>query len=516
MADSREFEYWYKFNGGLNLTTATQQLDQTETPDSVDMDFASRGGFTLRGGFQTQGQHAQLDGARFLGGTYNTQAVVLIQGADGSLLEWDGATVTDTGADPTDSLTERMRMAAFNDFAYLSNGRSGVNIVMTRWDGSSLATLTNTFNDDYETPTTGNMPLARHVAANNGFLWVADTVESSVRYPARVRFSHEQNVESWATDDWFNVGEPGADDPVTSMEPFGDALLIFKRSSVWALYGENKETFILQRLASATGICTCGAVAVNAGVCYWFSTDGKLMAYNGENITSLSQPIDFWSQTGKIKHGGSHRLMWSDGRLWLSLEAGPAQAVERWLFIYDPTIKGFTRYNRPVNDLTHWSKLGEDGDPLFLYTDSDELYRYDASYETDTDASGPSRIDGHFRTAWMTAGETATRKRWKRPRVTGAANGNASIKIEVFTDFNDMAPVRSHTFQIGVPADTSLWGTMLWGDLWSSGVEDYYGFARLGSSGSAYAVSYRFSSPDNTSRWWVDSIAVPFRRKQIK
>lgn len=516
MAASREVIYWDSWSGGLNLTRNTQSLPPDQTPECVNMDFGLRGGFTLRGGFQYQAANSLLNGARFIG----VSDKVYIQGNDGSLLEYDGA-LTDTTEEATDNADERVRMAPFRtsnvDYIYMANGRLAGSIVMRSWDGTTLYTLGNAWNNNYAAPTTGNMPLARHIAAHNGFMWVADTVESAVRYPARVRFSHEQNVESWAEADWFNVGEPGTDDPITGLVPFNDSLLIFKRSSVWAVYGYDKDTFVLEQVAGASGTCTCGAIAVNSGVAYWFSTDGQLMAFNGRGTAVLSEPIDYWAQIGKIKHGGAHRLMWSDGRLWMSLEAGAAETVSRWLFIWDPTIKAFTRYDRVVTDLVHWSKFGADGDPLFLYDGSDELYRYDATYDVDTTAAGNQTILGEFRTAWMTAGETATRKRWKRPRVTAASTDGATIQVEVFLDFEDSVPSRTMEFQVTTPDDATVWDTMVWDtDEWYQPADEYYEFERLSSSGSGYAVSYKFSSTDNSGRWWVDGIAVPFRRKAVR
>lgn len=515
MAASREVEYWDQFNGGLNLTTQTQSLSENETPDCLNIDFGLRGGFMLRGGFRTVATNALLSGAFIAGVAGLPDPKVLIQSASGDLLTWNGSDLTDTTEQITDT-TDRVRITSFNDKVYLANGRDSGAIIMQTWNGTTLATLTNSWNNDYLLPTTGNMPLARHIAANKGFLWVADTVESSTRYPARVRFSHEQFPESWAEADYFEVGEPGADDPITSLVPFADSLLIFKRSSVWVVYGYDRDTFVLERITNASGVCSCGSVSVNSGVAYWFSTDGQLMAWNGRGVAVLSQPISYWSDLGKIQHGGSHRLMWSDGRLWLSLQAGPSESVSRWFFVWDPQVRAFTRYGRQVTEMVHWSKFGADGDPLFLENSSTHMFRYDRSYETDLVGATETRIDGYYRTAWMTADETATKKRWKRARVTAAGSAPATIRVQAYLDFDDLTPRRTHEFLIETPEDASLWGTMNWGDDWFASAEDYYEFARLGSSGSGAAVSFRFSSPDNLGRWWVDSIAIPFRRKKVK
>lgn len=520
MVASREVHYWKDFSGGLNLTNQTQNLEENESPDTLNMDFGLRGGVVLRGGFRTQKTDAELASARFLGqgDIPSGSNRLFIQTLTSQLYSWDGSTLTDTSYELSDDDTERVRMAVFNNYGYFANGRSGGVIEMRSWNGTTFRTLPNAFNDTYASPAAqgaGNMPKGRYIVEHMGFIWVADTVESAVRYPGRVRFSHEQNPENFATADWFNVGDPG--DPITSLVPFGDMLMVFKRDSVWAIYGYDKDSWVLERITDASGTCTCGAIAVNSGVAYWFSTDGQLMAFNGRSVAVLSEPIRWWSDTGKIKHGGSHRLMWSDGRLWMSLEAGSSQPVTRWLFVWDPSTKTFTRYDRVVTDLFSWSKTGSDADPLFFEGTATDLMRYDRSYNTDiTTAGGEDPVRGYFRTAWFSAGETASLKRFKRPRVTAAGDANATVKVDVYMDFDDLTSTRTQTFTISVPTDASLWGTMDWGDNWYVQADEYYSFAQIGSSGTGYAVSYKFSSDDNLGRWWVDSITIPFRRKSVR
>lgn len=517
MAQSREVEYWDRFDGGLNLTTQTQALSKNQTPDCVNVDFSLSGGFAVRGGFQTQANNALLSGARFIVDGYTNGDHVFIQGSDSSLLEWDGSTLTDTTNDVSDDDTERVRGVMWGNKLYMANGRLTSNIIMQSWDGTTLSTLGTSWDNNYSAPSGTNMPLARYIAEFSNHIFVADTVESGTRYPSRVRFSHLGTPTSWAENDWFYVGDTSDGDHVTSLLPFGDRLLVFKKNSVWMVSGYDRDTFTLERLSENSGTCTCGAIAANAAIAYWFSTSGQLMAYNGSSVTFLSQPIQYWSDIGKIKHGGSHRLMWSDGRLYMSLEAGDSEDVDRWLFIWDPATRSFTRYDRQPTDMIHWSKIGSDGDPLFLEPSDINLYRFDQDYQTDTDNVGTNRIDAYYRTSWLRAGETATKKRWKRPRVTAASTTEATMRVRVFYDFNDESYERQQEFPILAPEDASLWGTFTWGtDPWSAAADELYEFKRLPSSGSAYAISYEFSSPDSLGRWWVDSIAVPFRRKQVR
>jgi hypothetical protein len=211
--------------------------------------------------------------------------------------------------------------------------------------------------------------------------------------------------------------------------------------------------------------------------------------------------------------------MWADGRLYLSLEAGPAATEDRLLFLWSPSARAFTRYDREVADMIFWRRTGSFADSLFLDLAGTNIFRYDQSYEYDSSFDTANiRIDGHYRTAWISEGETATKKRWKRPRVTAAASETTTIQLEVFHDMQDLTPTRQIQFPITrSSAGASLWDAMLWDtDFWSGDTEEAYAFQRTPSAGSAYAVSFKFSSADNPGRWWVDSIAIPFRRKQVR
>lgn len=517
----REVSYLNKFSGGLNLTDQTQSLLPDQSPDCLNVDFGVRRGFVSRGGFRHKATNASLNGTRFLSVAAGSGSV-LLHSSTGDLLNWDGATLTDTLVDVTE-FDKRVRMATHNGLSYMANGRftvdSVANIVMNSWDGTTLTALGTAWDENHVSSSGNNMPKASHIVQWRGYMWVAGTYESSVSYTNRLRFSHLQFPKSWSVDDYFDIGDSQGDvEPITGLHVFQDKLVIFKKGEVWLLTGDDPDSFVLNPLTNASGTCTCGAAAANAGVLYWFSTDGQLMAFNGQGVAVLSEPIAYWSDIGKIQRGGSHRLMWADGRLWLSLEAGPAATETRLLFIWSPSAKAFTRYDREVNDMILWSKVGSDADPLFLDLGNTNLFRYDQAYEYDSDnATAVIRIDCYYRTAWISEGETATKKRWKRPRVTAAATAAATIQLEVFHDMQDLDPARSIQFPIVVESSNAVWDTMLWDtNSWAGYTEETYAFQRTPSAGSAYAVSFKFSSPDNVGRWWVDSIATPFRRKQVR
>ena len=66
-------------------------------------------------------------------------------------------------------------------------------------------------------------------SSHQGFMWVADTVESSVRNRSRVRWSHPLQPEDWASADYFDIDPDDESDQITALVPFRDMLLVFKQ-----------------------------------------------------------------------------------------------------------------------------------------------------------------------------------------------------------------------------------------------------------------------------------------------
>ena len=111
-----------------------------------------------------------------------------------------------------------------------------------------------------------------------------------------------------------------------------------------------------------------------------------------------------------------------------------------------------------------WPRVGSTPQSLFFLNNSDALYSYDRNNLSDDDLDGAVvRIDGDYRTSWVDAGETATRKRWKRPRVTASADSNTTINIDVYLDSDSANIKRFMQFDVTAPNEISRGGTAVWG-----------------------------------------------------
>jgi hypothetical protein len=518
MVKKRKVHFFNDFTGGLNLDAPRQSLAMNETFDCMDVDFNVRGGFAQRLGLLVRTEDANMNDGYLLGQfNLGTDFVVGVS-ASSRLWTWDGSTATHVATAITDS-TETVRAVSWNSKFYLVNCWSAGNLVARYRSSADLSTvtaLTNTFNDNYTAPNGGDMPLARLITDHCGHMFVADTSESGTRYRYRLRYSHPLQPEDWATEDYIDFEPDDQSDQITALVPFKDHLLVFKRRSVHALYGGDKDSFYPQPLVRGSGVWSQEAVAVNAGVCYWWSPDGNVYAYNGTGVVPIGDRIHGAFRDGDIQAGADHRVTWAEERLWLSLVT---PGGTRLCFVYDPNVGkrgAFTRYSYQPTSVVWWRSAAGENQVLMTLKDTNGVF--DATVPTqfaDELTSGvQTPIDGYYTTAWFSADDTALKKSFKRMHITAAALDPCDIYIDVYMDFNDSAITRTLITSIETGSSEAMeWGTGEWGTaVWGGGDASYI-FDRMTSAGRGHAIKFKFRTVDNTTTWWVDSFTIPYDEK---
>jgi hypothetical protein len=509
--------FFNDFSGGLNNNQQRQNLLANESPDCQDVVFNARGGFSSRRGFRTTFSAAELSGG-YIGGQFSAGTEVLwgISNA-GRLWTFDGSTYThQVTANPADSSRTVMGVTWTNRL-YFANWLNSGSLLMRYWTGSAFVSLSNVVNNNYSAPTGGNAPLARLIADHSGHMWWADTVESGTRHRSRLRFSHPLQPEDFAAADYFDIEPDDQTNHITALVPFKNMLLVFKHRGVFAVYGYDKDTFVVERISTQTGCPSQGAVSVNAGVAYWWSGDGNVYAFNGQGVVPIGERIINVVYDGTVLPAfGSHVVMWGENRLWVSLATATSGRI---LFMYDPAVGqngAWTRFTYTPTSMFWWRR-NNDGVNMIVFTQPSKARVYDlgsAAQEADDDGGTVTAVPAYYRMAWYTSGDTALVKRWRRPTITIACNDNATLNVKVFHDFNESSSVKQLTLPIQAQAGSMVWGNN-WGSNWA-GTDPVYEFARLPSLGRSNAVQLRFEVTDHFTRWWVDSIAVPYFEKAYR
>lgn len=504
------------FTGGLNNTDSRQNLLAGETPDCMDVVFNARGGFATRRGYQTTTSSSILNGG-YIGGQFATSTEVL-WGIDsgGGLWTWDGVTLTDVTTSSAADSSRIVRGVAWDDRLYFANWLNSGSLLMRFWNGSAFTSLTNTANDNYTSPTQTNAPLARLIAKHSGHMFWADTVESGTRYRSRLRYSHPLQPRDFATADYFDIEPDDQTNQITALVPFRDHMLIFKQRGVFALYGYDKSTFVVERVSTQAGVFAQEQVATNASVCYWWSTDGNVYAYNGKGIVPLGDRIRNVVVDGTVNAGhADHRVMWTGDMLWVVLKT---VAGGRLTFVYDPSTGqrgAWTKFSVTPSSMFWWRKNDGSAEITFIKPSTGRLYNMgSADTEQDEDGGSYTPIDAYYKTAWFTAKDTALKKRWRRPTVAAAANDDATLRISVYHDFDESSVSRTLTLPIASSSGNMVWGDD-WGGTWS-GNDPVYGFDRTGSPGRSHAIQFKFYMVDHSSKWWVDSYALPYLEKSYR
>lgn len=520
MAKATRVAFFNDFTGGLNLDSPRQQLALNESYDCLDVDFNLRGGFQQRRGIKVAGSTggSPMNGGFLLGQfSLGTDMVVGVSSSK-QLWTWDGATATHVATAITDQ-ADMPRAVAWGSKLYLANCWSAGSLVMRHRTTASLATVTtlgNAFNNTYSAPTGGNMPLARLICDHAGFMWVADTTESGNRQRSRVRWSHPLQPEDWATADYFDIEPDDQSDQIVALVPFKNQLLVFKRRSVWAIFGYDKDSFVAERIGNASGAWAQEAISANASVVYWWSPEGNVYAYNGQGVTPVGDRISGVVRDGSVTLGADHRLCWAGDRLYVSLVA--SNGTSRLCFVYDPRVGrrgAWTKYSFEPTSFAWWRRVDGTVGVMMTLRGKDHVFDHGVVSQTqDEFTSGvQTPIPAYYSTAWFSGNDTALKKQWRRTHITSATKDPCTFTIDVYHDFNDSTIRRTMTFDNVNPGGSMTWGSSLWGSSsWGSGDASYQ-FDRLPAAGRSHAIRLKFYVTDNITQWWIDSFTIPYNEK---
>lgn len=516
MAGRLRVQFFNDFTGGLNNNQQRQNLALNETPDCLDVVFNARGGFATRNGFKTLYADGLLNGG-YIGGQFSvgTEQLWGIT-STGGLWLWDGGAFTVPSVTLAASNPSSVRGVVWGSRLYFANWQNAGSLLMRYWNGTSMTTLGNVANNNYSAPSGANAPLARLIADHSGHMWWADTVESGTRFRSRLRFSHPLQPENFASDDYFDIEPDDQTNEITALVPFRNMLLVFKKRGVFAVFGTDRDSFVVERLSTEAGVGSQEGVAVNSGVAYWWSPDGNVFAFNGSGVVPIGTRIVNVVRDGTVIAGGDHRVLWGDEKLWVSLAKSSGGRV---LFVYDPAVGqqgAWTQFSFEPSDWFWWRRNNGTAQVVFTMADKGCLYAFgDIFQEQDNDNGVISSVNAYYRMAWFTANDTALKKKWRRPTVTVASTSLSTLNVEVYYDFNEASPNRVLTLPIAPAIGTYMsWGDV-WGSVWASN-DPVYEFDRLSSLGRSNAVQLKFRVTGHTGRWWVDSIAVPYFEKAYR
>jgi hypothetical protein len=527
------------FTGGLNVRADAFQLAENESPYMLNMEVDPRGGFYSRKGWEIWNTNAlpanwnprnahilELDNGTEIPMIANDSEILVGPSGVFAVLS-NGSTDVVATADPHGA-----DFASWGPKVYVACGRTNVSY---RWAGvgnavAMTAAATATWVDDYTTPALGVMPKADLICAHAGYMFVASTNENSTDYVNRIRWSHPNDPEDWASEDYLDINEGGG--PITAIESFNDHLLIFKKSSVWALYGYDADSWQLVNVSRSLGAPHRQAVARSEQAVYFYSNPHGVHEVTSGAVKEISEQLRpiFASSDFNTTAADNVWLGWVNRRLWFSgpydITTAASDAVT--VFVFDPTIsdRGAWMMFRGADE----SGLGPfvegghaSGNSMFLACarTTDAVVLLEAIDESNDElvADAPQAFLTEFTTRWMDGGWPTLKKSWRRPDFVAKERTLAyTLNVEVFHDYDDARSKRSGEVLVDTEGGGVVWGD---GTLWGA-TDAVWGSAPTGSRiergsalGSARAVQLRFTGEDSKP-WGIDGIVFKFIPRRIR
>src|SRR3990167_8031972 len=249
------FEY-FNNTGGLNNAFSTIAIEDDESPDLQNIVFTTSGSFKTRDGFDninttTLGASVIFTGVKYYSPSSGTKFLVAVADND-KIYKMDYSSGPDgTWDDITGSLSFSIGQ---NNLASFTIGEDeliiedGLNTTAPyKWTGTGDAAALG-----------GSPPNATMVAYHKRAAFAAgDNSNPSILY-----FSDVGDIENWTTGLSGNVGvETNDGTSIRAIIPGFDALYIFKDKSIWRLTGDDKDTFVLQRMIPDIGTLSPNAVS---------------------------------------------------------------------------------------------------------------------------------------------------------------------------------------------------------------------------------------------------------------
>jgi hypothetical protein len=530
------------FTGGLNLRADAFQLGENESPDMLNVEVDPRGGFFSRRGWDRwNGPNIAPEA------TWNPRAAYvheldngtdhLIIANDGKLFSSANGTFTvinRAAGTPLEVAAERhlADFAPWGNTVYISCGKT---LQSAKWSAAGnavrlTATGTGTWNNNILTPVKGRMPKADLVAAHAGYLWVACTEEDGQPFPHRVRWSHPNNPEDWRQLDFIDILEGGGH--ITALVPHEDHLLIFKTSSVWALYGYDENSWQLVNVSRSVGAIHRQVVARSETAVYFVSWPQGVHAVVRGKLVEVSQALRPAFTSPKFNRLATNNMWlgWLNQRLWWGVpywEDGVAEDA-RSVFVLDPSIGergAWMLFRSSMNEgLGPFAQGGYAGGdykafgvcrcgPAVVVVDA-----LDAAFDTLTGSPVPYR--NYYKTRWLHAGWPDLKKSWRRPTfVVRETAAEQAMTVSVYADYDEANPRRA--FQIRVGGDGGGW-------LYDQGVRYDIDGARYGlppsgatlergsSLGPGRAMQLKIEGGREGHPWGVNAIVMKFLPRRFK
>lgn len=326
-----DISYVRDFTGGENTVSAPDQLLDSQVLAAENVDILLRGGFQKRLGSAVDGQSFVTDPVRiipfsYLSGTDRVNKMLYLC-ADGNMYLGTAPTVVAYAW----GNGYHVDYEVVNNKCYLIGG--GKFVV---WDGSTFAAVTNSETDSNLT----TIAKCNLLEQRGQRLFASGNPEA----PNKLYFSEVGDPTYWKTVSAINAISDD-DDTITAIKEFFDALVVFKKRSIYAWSGWDPTADVeFNRLAVASGTRAYRTVHYVGDKLLYLGDDGlyalkgtyknvivseRLSNYHTPEFRNIYRPVDvvftgvttkvydWYNPTHAIVYEGKYLLSTVQGASWL-------------------------------------------------------------------------------------------------------------------------------------------------------------------------------------------------------
>ena len=398
MRQSKSFVF-SDFSGGLNADASPTSLEMNQALDLDNIILLPKSGFKQRNGNSLFNSSAMASGAAVHGIGYYRQIdgdewLMSVCGTGIFKSEMDGTMDTITGAvTVTTGQDNFWSYAQMNDTAIFVGGSRATDVPF-KWTGTGNAAIL-----------AGTPPVGKWTIQANNRLFIGNTVAN----PSRVNWSILGNPEDWtgAGSGSQDISTNDGDEAVGAALVGTDHLLIFKQSSIHEMIIRNSPfpVFPFKRNVGAAGP---GAIVNVDGVIYFVTTETRMKATDGVNITEFPDTIDsIWDSivTNRIRHIQGFYDRKRSLILWFCT-VGVA-TTNNYCIVWDLVRKTWLKFTtgHSMNVVT----MAQDR-RIFAGGYDGKLYELDDADEMDDASESTTIVTSYWRSGWIDYGEMINQK----------------------------------------------------------------------------------------------------------
>ena len=529
------------FTGGLNLRADAFELGDSESPDIVNVDIDPRGGFFSRKGWERWNSSS-------IAATWDPRSMFVHEIANGTdyvfVANDGGVLVSTNGAfDPVEIGLSPIAVSADHHLAdFASWGDQcfmacGVDEQMVRWETSGSVYLnqanSGTFTE-YTSPSNDVGPSCEFIASHAGYMFAAYTKENTDTHPHRLRWSHPNNPTAWHADDYIDIKEGGG--PITGIVPRRDHLLIFKPSSVWALFGYDSNSWQLVNVTREVGVPHRQAIARSETTVFFFSWPAGVYAISDANypveVSAQLRPL-FESAEFNTGQVSEIWLGWLKNRLWVAVPycknyagASIPAPTARTIYVFDPSLGSngaWTSYkgcnNSALGPFAQGGFGGGSGDnrAFACAREVSSVVRVDELDQAIDNLDGTSQgFLTRYLSRWVDAGWPSLKKQWRSPDlIVEEKDATYDLSISVFRDYDSRSAARQRTLTVAASTPGAIWGSFSWGEAdWGAGGAGTR-LERGPSFGPAASVQLLFEGEDSKA-WGVNGLVLKYIPRRLR